>query len=158
MPASKKTHCIRGHERKSQNVNSSGGCKACHNQTVLDSRARHSKEWTWMIQRKSNLKALYNITLDQYNELLRKQDYRCANPGCRSSDSFTPRRMRVTFAVDHDHSCCPGKTSCGLCIRGLLCNICNPTAGLARDNVDRLRGLATYIDEYNSSKNTRQAA
>ena len=25
------------------------------------------------------------------------------------------------LCVDHDHKCCPGKKSCGKCVRGILC-------------------------------------
>jgi hypothetical protein len=30
---------------------------------------------------------------------------------------------------DHDHHCCPGQTSCGSCIRGLLHGYCNRVVG-----------------------------
>jgi hypothetical protein len=33
------------------------------------------------------------------------------------------------LAVDHEHSCCPGKTSCGRCVRGILCGPCNQLIG-----------------------------
>ena len=34
-----------------------------------------------------------------------------------------------SFHIDHDHSCCPGSTSCGMCIRSPLCMACNILIG-----------------------------
>lgn len=49
--------------------------------------------------------------------------------------------------IDHDHTCCPGKFSCGNCIRGLLHSGCNTLLGWARDDSDILRNAAAYLDE-----------
>lgn len=61
--------------------------------------------------RQSALKRTYGITLEQYDQLLKKQDGRCAI--CqRPRESFNKN-----LAVEHDH-----KT---LEIRGLCCTFCN---------------------------------
>jgi hypothetical protein len=44
------------------------------------------------------------------------------------------------LAVDHDHTCCPGQlTSCGRCVRGLLCASCNLSLGALEPWLDRAR-------------------
>jgi hypothetical protein len=48
-------------------------------------------------------------------------------------------------AIDHDHSHCPGKEGCAVCVRGLLCNDCNRAAGFLRDSSERARQLALYL-------------
>lgn len=53
--------------------------------------------------------------------------------------------------VDHDHGCCPGPTSCGGCIRGVLCHGCNTSLGLLREDRDRLHALILYLDRYKDS-------
>jgi hypothetical protein len=49
--------------------------------------------------------------------------------------------------VDHDHTCCPGKKSCGKCIRGFLCRACNSFIGLAKDNITTLENAVKYLKE-----------
>ena len=50
--------------------------------------------------------------------------------------------------VDHDHSCCPSRksTTCGECVRGLICGQCNRALGLMRDDPRRLRRAADYLE------------
>jgi hypothetical protein len=60
---------------------------------------------------------LFKLTMTDYMEMLRAQDYCCMLCGHRDNDR--------ALAVDHDHNCCPGNGSCGRCVRGLLCSTCN---------------------------------
>lgn len=62
----------------------------------------------------------YNLTLERFEAILTSQGGRCAI--CRA---VTPGGAG-DWHVDHDHRCCAAKnTSCGSCIRGLLCAKCN---------------------------------
>jgi hypothetical protein len=65
----------------------------------------------------------YNITEQQFNWLLKVQEFACAMCG-------DPFGEDCAICVDHDHDCCmTEKKSCGKCIRGLLCLDCNTTLG-----------------------------
>ena len=46
------------------------------------------------------------------------------------------------FHVDHDRLCCEGNTSCGKCIRGLLCRKCNMSNG----QTGTMAGLAQWTE------------
>lgn len=59
-----------------------------------------------------------------------------------------------TAAIDHDHSCCPGKTSCGNCLRGLLCINCNLVLGMFSDSSSRFLRAAKYLEHYNGVDDT----
>jgi len=75
----------------------------------------------------------YGITLEQYNNLLEKQDYKCAI--CLKPQKEEKRR----FAVDHDHVTNE--------IRGLLCNYCNHRiVGRHRDSALLLR-VVNYLEQ-----------
>lgn len=50
------------------------------------------------------------------------------------------------LVIDHDHSCCPGKTNtCGQCVRGVLCTHCNLALGHMKDNVEMVERLVDYL-------------
>ena len=70
--------------------------------------------------RRNNLKARYNMTIEEYEELRESQDYRCA-----ICDTHESKLNRPLF-VDHNHD--TGK------VRGLLCLTCNSGIGLLDDD------------------------
>lgn len=79
----------------------------------------------------------HGMTVEQFDELYLRQGGVCAV--CGNADS---RRL----CVDHDHSCCPSRFSCGKCIRGLLCQNCNVALGMVGDDRERLMKLVEYLD------------
>lgn len=70
---------------------------------------------------------------------------------CPKNDKGEPLCMICTKyrarAVDHDHKCCKGKTSCGACVRGLLCGNCNTILGRFGDSIERFLRAAQYLKE-----------
>lgn len=58
-----------------------------------------------------------------------------------------------TLAIDHDHDCCPGKYSCGECIRGFLCNSCNNGLGRFKDDPNLLQAAIEYLRRDNVTEN-----
>ena len=63
----------------------------------------------------------YNITLDWYTTQLNAQGGCCALCPATQYSSVN----KGPLAIDHDHRCCPIDSSCGKCVRGLLCAKCN---------------------------------
>jgi Recombination endonuclease VII len=88
------------------------------------------------------LKTRYNMTVPEYKAMLEAQGGGCAI--CGRSPSAGTRIKRLV--VDHDHGCCPGDTSCGKCVRGLLCNYCNRLLGMALDDPGRLHSAIAYLE------------
>lgn len=82
--------------------------------------------------RRAHLKRMFNLTLEEFNQKLEEQNYRCAL--CEGTET---RDKHKVFAVDHDHS--NGK------IRGLLCWKCNSGLGLFNDNTILLEKAINYL-------------
>lgn len=92
------------------------------------------------------IESTYGITIEYYNDLLDQQNNCCAVCGGVNENGRA-------LAVDHDHTCCPGKKSCGKCVRGLLCGRCNFMLGNARDNDEILSEGAKYVKRHARPKN-----
>jgi len=74
----------------------------------------------------------YTLSEEDFEALVDAQEGRCSV--CRHlMQGAGPRRM----TIDHDHGCCPGRKSCGKCIRGLLCHRCNVMIGFLEGFVQR---------------------
>lgn len=96
-------------------------------------RARNAEN-----MRKNGRLYRHGLTSERYEEMLMGQNYGCATCG----------RDDETLHIDHDHACCPGKKSCGKCVRTLLCTRCNVALGMTLENPDVLRGLALYAERW----------
>ncbi len=91
----------------------------------------------------------YNLTDAQYQRLMAVQGGKCAicrRAGGNQNGDKGKRRL----AVDHDHTCCPGPTSCGRCVRGLLCGPCNDEMAHARDSPEHFQRAIRYLREWPS--------
>lgn len=99
--------------RSSRKVGRASQCKAC--------LVKKTAAWRQANPGKRNEQAIswkFKLSPEQYDQMVEDQLGLCAI--CNKPD---PQGLRL--AVDHDHSCCPGQRSCGQCVRGLLCNVCN---------------------------------
>lgn len=76
----------------------------------------------------------YGLPASVLAEMEQEQGGRCAICG-----------VVQKLMVDHDHACCPGKESCGRCVRGLICSNCNRALGLMADDPERLNSAAEYL-------------
>jgi len=102
-------------------------CKECSKKWWSEDPIRQKK-----IQKNSKLKAKFNLTLDQYNEILTHQNGKCAI--CHKVQN------NVSLAVDHCHK--TGK------IRGLLCGPCNQSIGLLKEDLQIIENLKDYLEKY----------
>lgn len=83
--------------------------------------------------------AKYGLSPEANTALLEAQGGGCAICGITASESPHP------LVVDHDHSCCPGKRSCGKCVRGILCRACNVALGNLNDEPRRVLSAYQYL-------------
>jgi len=84
--------------------------------------------------RNRHLKNQYGISKDEFDKRKSEQSNVCLICGDRKK-----------LVIDHDHSCCPGKFTCGKCIRGLLCESCNKGIGFLKEDINILLSAISYL-------------
>ncbi len=140
-----------------------GRCKACRSadaaarwaavkddpEVVRRNRAGAAAHWWKNRERHLAGKRLrgHGITEAAMGGLRAAQGGRCAICGLpEETVRVNGAGRRQSLSVDHDHACCPGDSSCGRCIRGLLCFRCNTAIGLLGDRPEIALAAATYLD------------
>jgi hypothetical protein len=103
-----------------------------------EARIKHRKEATrWRLDNPLKSKAIkirrYGITLEEFNDLLKAQDGKCAI--CGFSDMSKPTFFPV---VDHCHALNH--------VRGLICSSCNRGLGFFKDSPALLKKAAKYVE------------
>ncbi len=90
------------------------------------------------------MRSRFKRSLDDYERVLAEQGGHCAS--CSWTEGQNGRRL----SWDHDHGCCPGRNSCGDCVRGLLCNNCNYLAATFENEELRHRteGVINYLTNW----------
>lgn len=85
----------------------------------------------------TNLKHKYGITVEEYDQMLKIQNGRCAICDVSSHETKTGKSH---LAVDHDHK--TGR------VRALLCSHCNAGLGAFRDDTVVLNKAVEYLNEH----------
>ncbi len=116
--------------------------KEKRNQTQRAWRKRNNHRYVY-----NRIFRQYNLSSDRYSELKAAGCSLCGNPFSKN-----PLRKEEMPNVDHDHRCCVARKSCGKCVRGLLCRVCNQQFIAAIEKNPALRILVNdrvlrYLDQ-----------
>ncbi len=109
-------------------------CKECARLESVQYRIKNREKYLRTASN-SQLKKNYGFSLEKYEELLEKQNGKCAICG----DASPKQKNIKRFAVDHCHT--------SKKIRGLLCANCNKGIGLLGDNIEILEKAIKYLEE-----------
>lgn len=92
-------------------------CSKC----VSEEQAERYNRSPYQSPNKRDNQYTYKYGRPLYDELFEEQHGKCLLCG-----NFSER----TLCVDHDRRCCPSDRTCGNCVRGLLCLVCNVQLGV----------------------------
>lgn len=100
---------------------------------------KHNKtdilDWDHSANINSKYSVKYGFTHVEYDEMIRRQNYRCA---CCGAETASPNGS-MRFHVDHCHETRK--------IRGLLCKACNLGIGLLGDNLEGVMRAVKYLSQ-----------
>lgn len=101
------------------------------------------------------VKFRHGLTKSQIIDILEIQGYSCYF--CDMPAVGTKELFYAPLQIDHDHACCPGNSSCGKCVRGLLCASCNTLLG-AVDKFLLFEKLTSAEEYARSARSNREVS
>lgn len=126
-------HKLRGEQACSRCLEANRQYKNAHQRRYEQKEQNRQKRIErWM-------KSRHKLTPSKLAEMISSQGGGCAICGA------TEPGGKGHWHIDHDHSCCPGRASCGKCLRGALCARCNMALGLFHDNIAHLNSAILYL-------------
>ena len=111
----------------SHKKNNSYRCDNCFN-IYRRNFYKNNKNKKIIINRREKLKLYYNLTIEEYNLLLKKANYKCEICGSENK-----------LCVDHNHKLNN--------VRGILCGTCNSGIGMFKDDIKLLTKAIEYLLE-----------
>ena len=112
-------------------------CTPCRSAENKMYHHKRGKEVNGMRYFRNKLKREFDITVEDYEALMVKQNNVCAI--CEEPD---PQGQRL--AVDHNHK--TGK------VRGLLCGRCNKALGSFKEDPEIIEAAIAYLEKWNGKK------
>ena len=119
-------------------------CKKCKNKMKEDRlKDKNKRSDKYIIKRakisrKTRLRVKYNMTIEEYDNLLLLQNNVCKI--CFKEETAVNFKGNIQMlSVDHCHT--TGK------VRGLLCSNCNTGLGMFKDNPEYLENAIKYLKE-----------
>jgi Recombination endonuclease VII len=108
-----------------------------HRKYMNEWRRKHGDDYRTRY-RVGQLKRKYGLTLEQFENLFKRQKEQCAACGEK-----IVKIKSNSLHVDHCHK--------NNLIRGILCGACNRTIGHAKESISRLMACALYLQRYHDS-------
>ena len=120
------------------NLITSGRSKSCgcsqYPKGILSPNYKHGRSRTKEYDLELHMKRTYGLDFKDYKEMLDKQGGVCA-----ICSSPPPNNRKTRLAIDHCHK--TGK------VRGLLCDRCNRSIGLLKDDISILKNAIKYLNK-----------
>lgn len=110
-----------------------------HKASELERNKEYHRNNKEKVAKRHRLVAM-KMTPERYDELMEEQNSRCAVCG---------EKFKKTPHIDHKHSCCDKRPTCGQCNRGLLCDDCNLGLGRFKDSITLLENAIQYLEKWN---------
>ncbi len=104
-------------------------------------RQKH-KEKIKELCKKAHLKKFYNLSLEDYNEMVKQQNNKCAI--CGNEETNTHKGNSVNLSLDHNQK--TGK------VRELLCKDCNVTLGNLKEDISLFYKCIEYLEKHKTKE------